>query len=79
MNHQQSERETHRAQAGRDELVERVARAVGEDGTVEAPGRLRLLRRSSPTPKDHGAFPSGPKDRGASFLCQRGGRVTYWE
>jgi AraC-like DNA-binding protein len=54
MNHQQSERETQRAQAGRDELVERVARAVGEDGAVEAPGGLRLLRRSSPTPKDHG-------------------------
>jgi AraC-like DNA-binding protein len=54
MNHQQSERETLRAQAGRDELVERVARAVGEDGAVEAPGGLRLLRRSSPTPKDHG-------------------------
>jgi AraC-like DNA-binding protein len=54
MNHQQSEREVHRMQANRDELVERVARAVGEDGAVEAPGGLRLLRRSSPTPKDHG-------------------------
>lgn len=54
MYHQQSERETRRAQAGRDELVERVARAVGEDGAVEAPGGLQLLRRSSPTPKDHG-------------------------
>ena len=40
--------------AGRDELAERVARAVGEDGTVEAPGGLRLLCQSSPTPKDHG-------------------------
>src|SRR5215211_5415885 len=40
--------------AGRDELAERVARAVGEDGAVEAPGGLRLLRQSSPTPKDHG-------------------------
>jgi hypothetical protein len=40
--------------AGRDELAERVARAVGEDGTVEAPGGLRLLRQSSPTPKEHG-------------------------
>jgi AraC-like DNA-binding protein len=54
MNHQQSEREAHRAQAGRDELAERVAWAVGEDGAVEAPGGLRLLRHSSPTPKDHG-------------------------
>jgi AraC-like DNA-binding protein len=40
--------------AGRDELAERVARAVPEDGTVEAPGGLRLLRQSSPTPKEHG-------------------------
>ncbi len=54
MNHQQSEREAHRAQAGRDQLAERVASAVREDGAVEAPGGLRLLRRSSPTPKDHG-------------------------
>ena len=42
------------AQAGRQELVERVTRAVLADGDVEAPGGLRLLRRSSPTPKDHG-------------------------
>src|SRR5829696_9144572 len=54
MNHPRSEHEVRRAQAGRDELAERVARAVGEDGTVEAPGGLRLLRQSSPTPKDHG-------------------------
>jgi len=54
MNQQQSEREPQRAQAGRDELIERVARAVGDDGTVETPGRLRLLRHSSPTPKEHG-------------------------
>src|ERR671921_2753474 len=54
MNHQQSERETQRAQAGRDELAELVARAVGEDGPVETAGGLRLLRASSPTPKDHG-------------------------
>src|ERR687894_2633302 len=54
MNHPPSERETRRAQAGRDELAERVARAVREDGAVEVPGGLRLLRQSSPTPKDHG-------------------------
>src|ERR671920_1419159 len=54
MNHQQSERETQRAQASRDELAERVARAVGEDGAVESPGGLRLLRQSLPTPKEHG-------------------------
>jgi AraC-like DNA-binding protein len=54
MNHLQSECEASGAQASREELVERVARVVGEDGAVEAPGGLRLLRRSSPTPKDHG-------------------------
>src|SRR5215216_4283484 len=54
MNRPTSEREARRAQAGRDELVERVARAVREDGAVEAPGGLLLVRRSSPTPKDHG-------------------------
>jgi AraC-like DNA-binding protein len=54
MNHPQSEREADRAQAGRDELVERIARAVGEDGAVELPAGLRLLRASSPTPTSHG-------------------------
>lgn len=44
----------HGVQGDREELVERIARAVGEDGAVEAPGGLRLLRKSSPTPKDHG-------------------------
>ena len=57
MNHQQSERETQRAQAGRDELVERVARAVGEDGDVEVPGGYgccagpRPRRRTTASPR----------------------------
>jgi AraC-like DNA-binding protein len=54
MNRPPSERKARRAQAGRDELAERVARILGEDGTLEAPGGLSLVRRSSPTPKDHG-------------------------
>src|SRR5918995_4111511 len=54
MTHQQSERETQKVQANRDELAELVARAVSEDGAVEGPGGLRLLRQSSPTPKEHG-------------------------
>src|SRR5215210_2796254 len=53
MNRPQPEREVRMAQAGRDELVERVAQAVPEDGDVWAAGGLGLLRRSSPTPKDH--------------------------
>ena len=54
MIHPQTEREVRMAQAGRQELVERVVRAVRENGVVGAPGGLRLLRRSSRTPKDHG-------------------------
>ena len=45
---QQAEREAHRAQASRDELVERIARAIREDGTVEPLKGLHLNRSSSP-------------------------------
>jgi AraC-like DNA-binding protein len=54
MNQPQSEREVRMAQAVREELAERVARAARREGAVEAPGGLRLLRASSPSPKDHG-------------------------
>jgi AraC-like DNA-binding protein len=54
MNLPQSEREARRAQASRDELAERVARAVLTDGAIEVAGGLSLLRQSSPTPKEHG-------------------------
>jgi AraC-like DNA-binding protein len=45
---QRVEREEHRAQANRDELVERIARAFREDGTVEPLNGLLLHRSSSP-------------------------------
>jgi AraC-like DNA-binding protein len=54
MNHPQSEREAHGAQANRDELVERIVRAVREDGTIEPVNGLRLRRASSPTELGHG-------------------------
>src|ERR687894_213729 len=54
INRPPSERESRKAQANRDELAERVARAVGVDGAIQAPGGLSLVRQSSPTPKDHG-------------------------
>jgi hypothetical protein len=54
MNRPQSESEAHKAQAGRDELVERIARAVREDGTVEPLEGLHLNRASSPTELGHG-------------------------
>ena len=49
INHRQAEREAQQAQANRDELVERIARAVGTDGTVEPLKGLYLHRVSSPT------------------------------
>jgi AraC-like DNA-binding protein len=54
MNHPQSEHEAHRVQASRDELVERMARGIREDGTVEPLEGLRLRRASSPTELGHG-------------------------
>ena len=54
MGHPRSEHAKYSGHAARDELIERVARAVGEDGAVEAAGGLRLLRYSSPTQKNHG-------------------------
>jgi AraC-like DNA-binding protein len=43
-----------RAQANRDELVERMMRAIREDGTAEPLPGLRLRRASSPTELGHG-------------------------
>lgn len=53
-NRRQSEREVQMVQARRDELVERIARAVREDGTAEPLAGLRLRRASSPTKLGHG-------------------------
>ncbi|MCI0394287.1 MAG: AraC family transcriptional regulator [Chloroflexi bacterium] len=49
MNPHQAEREAQRVQANRDELVERIARAIREDGTVEPLEGVSLYRSSSPT------------------------------
>lgn len=54
MNSPQSEREVYRTQASRDELVERIARAVREDGTVVPLEGLQLRHASSPTELGHG-------------------------
>jgi AraC-like DNA-binding protein len=52
--HQEPERETQRAYAYREELAERIARAVPEDGTVEPLKGLHLNRSSTPTDPLHG-------------------------
>jgi len=55
----QSEREMQQAQASRDELVERLAWAIRDDGTAEPLAGLRLRRASSPTGLGHGvSYPS---------------------
>jgi AraC-like DNA-binding protein len=53
MNPQPVEREAHRAQTNRDELVERITRAVHEDGKVEPLRGLHLHRSSSPKEPVH--------------------------
>ncbi len=52
----QAAREAHSAQAGRDELVERIARAVRRDGTVEPLKGLFLHRSSSPREPLHSVY-----------------------
>jgi len=53
MNPQQIEREAHKEQANRDELVERIARAIRADGRVEPLKGLHLHRSSSPKEPVH--------------------------
>jgi AraC-like DNA-binding protein len=53
-NHQEREREARRALANQEELVERIARAVREDGIAEPLRGLYLRRVSSPTEPVHG-------------------------
>jgi hypothetical protein len=59
INQPPSVREAHEEQANRERLVERIARAVGEDGAVEVPGdsgwsagpRPRSWPTASPPPR----------------------------
>jgi AraC-like DNA-binding protein len=52
--HQQTEREAQRMQANREELVERIARTMHQDGTAQPFRGLHLARSSSPTEPLHG-------------------------
>src|SRR5919205_3588570 len=59
MTRPQSEREAHRMQASREELIELIARAVREDGTVEPLEGVQLRRASSTTELGHSvSFPA---------------------
>jgi len=58
-NQRQSEREVQRVQTSHEELIERLARAIRDDGTTEPLAGLRLRRASSPTELGHGvSYPS---------------------
>src|SRR5437868_8708842 len=54
LDHRQREREERRAQASREELVERIARTIRDDDTIEPLPGLHLKRVSSPTEPVHG-------------------------
>jgi hypothetical protein len=56
MNHQQAEREAELMQAHRGELVERIGRAMPEDGTTQPLQGLHLNRRSSPRAPVYGVM-----------------------
>src|SRR5438477_9781870 len=56
INQMQAEREAQRVQGNREELVERIAQAVREDGTVQPLKGLYLSRVSSPLQPLHGVL-----------------------
>jgi len=56
MNHREAKHEAQRMQISREELVERMARAVPEDGIVEASPGFFLGRSSHPTENLHSVF-----------------------
>src|SRR5437667_12006954 len=71
-NHQQVEREAQRIQAYREELVERIARAIPEDGTAEPLSGLHLGRVSKPLEEVHGVMEP-------SFcVIAQGAKRSFW-
>ncbi len=56
MNPKEAKREAQRAQSNREELVERIARALPEDGTLDVSTSFRLARSSRPTEPIHSLY-----------------------
>lgn len=56
MNSKDSKREAQRVQSNREELVDRIARALPEDGTLDVSPSFRLARSSSPTEPIHSLY-----------------------
>ncbi len=53
INHQQTERESQRLQANREELVERITQTIPEDGVIQPLQGLHLARLSTPSEQIH--------------------------
>jgi AraC-like DNA-binding protein len=56
MNPKEAKREAQRAQSNREELVERIARALPEDGTLDVLTSIRLARSSGATAPIHSLY-----------------------
>lgn len=56
MNSKEANREDQRVQNNREELVERIARALPADGTLDVSPNVRLARSSSPTEPIHSLY-----------------------
>src|SRR5258708_31095181 len=56
MDHREAKRNTQRVQSNREELIERMARAIPTDGILEVFSGLFLGRSSQPTENVHSVF-----------------------
>jgi AraC-like DNA-binding protein len=56
MNHQEAKRQAQRIQSNREEIVERIAQALPEDGVVDVFQDFRLARSSKPTEPVHAVY-----------------------
>jgi AraC-like DNA-binding protein len=56
MNPKEAKREAQRTQSNREELAERIARALPEDGTLDVLTSIRLARSSGPTVPIHSMY-----------------------
>ena len=56
MNQREAKREAQRTQSNKEELVERIARALPEDGTLDPFPGFRLARSSRPTAPVHAVY-----------------------
>ena len=56
MNQKEVKREEQRTKSNREELVEQIAQAIPEDGTLDVSPGFRLARSSRPTAPVHAVY-----------------------